>query len=276
MSWFDVDGDGKITTQELDNCKLFARAPHRTQKFLREPENLVVLNSMTQPDFLSLMKMDSDEQMRLLIKLKQRLAPKKGRRVANSTTNKTTNNKTTNKTTNNKTNNKTNRTTQRGNKNSKEAGRKSPCVKPKQKQVPTSPLMSSLFRKSKTKTGTASFNFDLDDDSFDGFRSSGNRTPTSQRVPPRIKVTQDHLNCGVPSAIRHELSQSGVSLSNQTNDEHMFSKLRKTKNVYNKIGEHASTREDSRNCSSFQNLTLPGSDRALRLARLKQKKNGWN
>jgi len=286
MSWFDTDGDGHVATIELDNIKLFHRAPQRTQNLLREfhdkhVENSV-LYSLTKSDFTMLVKMPEEEQIRLLTKLQSRLAPTiKRRALGSSSSQKKKNNKKVDQKKNGK---KTKPTSKRdvaaaaaaakGTKTKQQRqqrGRRPPRAVKKDKKEP--PVMSTLFRKSNksqsrspnpAKAGQqSSSNISLDDE------EDWNVTTI------HVERMDDHLNCAVPRSMRSQLSMSGVQLANKKNGGGMFQKLRATKAVYNRMWDNAHSREDSLNCGSFADLTLPGSDRAHRLARLQQKHAGW-
>jgi hypothetical protein len=266
MSWFDTDGDGKIDQEELNNCRLFHRAPHLTQEYLRREENLCVLHSLTKTDFTSLLKMAVDEQLRLMVKLKSRLCPKKNRpkknkskasRKKTATTSKQSLTEKNNSSTSSG-NNKTNKTNKTNNNNKK--SRKKPID-----LAPTDARQTarkSLF----LGTGTKQTN-NKRNEQYEGDEDEDEDWNEFQRLEPH-----DHLNCAVPPSMRSHLSRSGVSLSDQTDEDHMYYKLSTTKTVYNKIWEKASSRKDT---GSFHDLTLPGSDRAMRLSRLKKKQTGW-
>jgi hypothetical protein len=257
MSWFDTDGDGHVAMEEIDKIPLFHRAPQRTQQLLREYHNYhegnSVLYSLTKSDFTTLVKLPEEEQVRLITKLQARLAPTKRRSLSSKKASKMKK--------------KTNAKGSRLNTNTRNAakqkqGRKSPPV------VETDtgpPMMSSLFRrpnKSKSQSPTST--------------KAGQNIPDedSWNIDDKLE-RMDHLNCAVPTSMRTRLSRSGVQLADPKNDDSMFQKLSTTKVVYTKIWENAHSREDSRNCGSYADLTLPGSDRAHRLSRLTQKKAGW-
>lgn len=117
-------------------------------------------------------------------------------------------------------------------------------------------------------------------ESLDGglFRSS--RKPPAKQRPQGVITSKrdcphhDHLNCGVPDSVRDDLRRRGVQLPLGTFEIEgvdIHSQLRKTKNTYNKMRQTACTGEESKNCGSFADLTLPGSDRAMRLKRLSMK-----
>jgi hypothetical protein len=109
------------------------------------------------------------------------------------------------------------------------------------------------------------------------FRSGGSeRVRSVGRVQTRNRqdVDHDYLNCGVPDSVRSDLKKRGVRLpkgSYEVAGVAMGAQLRNTKTTYNKMWEGACTREDSRKCGSFADLTLPGTDRAMRLKRLSAK-----
>ena len=118
---------------------------------------------------------------------------------------------------------------------------------------------SSLFRRSTDKT-------------YGARKASG-----KSRTRGRGIVSHHYLNCGVPDSVRSDLKRRGVRLPKGTSEVdgvNMNTQLRRTKKTYNQLWEDAYTREDSRNCGSFADLTLPGSDRARRLQRL-SRKNGF-
>ena len=280
--WFDTDGDGKIEADEIDKIPMFHRAPHRTQTLLREYHLLhgdsCVLYSLTKTDFTSLIKMPEEEQVRLLQKLQERLTTVKKRTIVRK------NEKNMNEPKNNdpkKNNGKKSNPNQSRNRNNLNQRKQRNRKQRGGKQLPSGmgekvsqPIMSSLFRKSKSKN-SASFGNSMMGDSNDNI-TNGNLD--SWDLMNAAQRPTDHLNCTVPRSVQVELGNSGVHLTNnkKMNDGQMFSKLRQTKRVYNKIWEDACSREDSRKCGSFADLTLPGSDRAHRLARSKSKQRGWN
>ena len=106
------------------------------------------------------------------------------------------------------------------------------------------------------------------------FREPKSSSPGRTRPRRRQNADHDYLNCGVPDSVRYDLNRCGVQLPIGTYEVEgvsMGAQLRQTKKAYNKLCKSAFTREDSKKCGSFADLTLPGSDRALRLQRLSVK-----
>ena len=239
-NWFDIDGDGVVENDEIDKIPLFHKATHRVQSLLREYHlqhgSNSVLYSLTKCDFTSLIKMPEEEQVRLLQKLQARLTPQKrtnarstgGKKKKNSKDGKVeikSGNK--NNVSKNKpslkinTNNNNKATNKRGNK-------RGAAFRNKEMKQAQAPVMSSLFRKASPKSK---------DKEATNIKNKKNNEDVKKKDYRMKKSTKslDHLNCAVPGSVRTELSDSGVRLVNKPGDGEMFSKLRNTKRVYNKI-----------------------------------------
>jgi hypothetical protein len=273
--WWDPEGHG-TNQKAIEACKLFHRAPHSTQDFLRREENFFVLKVMSQTDFLSLLNLDADEQRTLLVKLNSRLTATKKQKTGNRTKNNSSNERIDS---NNNDSSRSSSSSSRSNgSGSHKLGREKDGNSNKMRLRKRnssgdtnnkSQQKNGLFRNTKNRD-TLLNERDSTSDQNNDEGDWGDQLDKFKRPPI------DLLNCAVPDSMRLVLSKSGVSLSKaQDNNVNMFYKLRTTKKVYNKICEGAHSRDAALKCGSFLDLTFPGSDRAHRLARLKQKHSGF-